>query len=422
MRPGPARGTTWLACGRTRRTGPPCGCSTRRPSRAPTTSSTGRSTAPSSARSRAMPCRRARRGSSARTTIRCRRRACRTASPCRSWCTAGRSWRPDRWSARRPTTPPTSSGTRANGPPHPREPWSHGPPDAPSGGLFVTERALSVDLIRPMHTPRAFYCGLFATALATLVLEVVDTRLLSVITWYHLAFLAISLAMLGMTAGAVFAYLRPERFTEAAALAQVSRFATFFALSMPLSHLAVLAIRVPTQLTTQPMDLWTLAFASGLLAAPFCFAGVVVAVSLTRVPLPIGRVYAADLLGAGLGCAAAILLLESADPTPVTFLLAALAGLGAAAYRLAAGRGRVIASLALAAALLFVAFANRSLYPRLFWIGIMKGNPVPAPVLYDRWNSHSRVTARAAARGTPALWGAGSATPPAQVEQIPLRI
>ncbi|HXO22569.1 MAG TPA: hypothetical protein VOA87_21820 [Thermoanaerobaculia bacterium] len=273
-----------------------------------------------------------------------------------------------------------------------------------------------------MHNPRAFYCGLFATALATLVLEVVDTRLLSVITWYHLAFLAISLAMLGMTAGAVFAYLRPERFTEAAALAQVSRFATFFALSMPLSHLAVLAIRVPTQLTTQPMDLWTLAFASGLLAAPFCFAGVVVAVSLTRVPLPIGRVYAADLLGAGLGCAAAILLLERADPTTVTFLLAALAGLGAAAYRLAAGRGRVIASLALAAALLFVAFANRSLYPRLFWIGIMKGNPVPAPVLYDRWNSHSRVTARAAARGTPALWGAGSATPPAQVEQIPLRI
>src|SRR5262249_8678841 len=57
--------------------------------------------------------------------------------------------------------------------------------------------------------PPAFYGGLFLTALATLVLEVVDTRILSVLTWYHLAFLAISLALLGMTAGALWVYLRP---------------------------------------------------------------------------------------------------------------------------------------------------------------------------------------------------------------------
>ena len=48
-----------------------------------------------------------------------------------------------------------------------------------------------------------FLVGLFTTALATLSLETLDTRLLSVLTWYHLSFLAVSLAMLGMAAAAI---------------------------------------------------------------------------------------------------------------------------------------------------------------------------------------------------------------------------
>ena len=43
---------------------------------------------------------------------------------------------------------------------------------------------------------------------AVLVFQIVQTRILSVIAWYYLAFFAISVAMLGMTAGAVWVYLR----------------------------------------------------------------------------------------------------------------------------------------------------------------------------------------------------------------------
>ncbi|MGH9857255.1 MAG: hypothetical protein ACRD4B_05365, partial [Acidobacteriota bacterium] len=50
------------------------------------------------------------------------------------------------------------------------------------------------------------YSGLFLIACATLALEITLSRLLSVITWYHLAFFAISTGMLGMTAGAVRVY------------------------------------------------------------------------------------------------------------------------------------------------------------------------------------------------------------------------
>ncbi|MBI2219642.1 MAG: hypothetical protein HYU53_00340 [Acidobacteria bacterium] len=55
---------------------------------------------------------------------------------------------------------------------------------------------------RPAPTS-ALAAGLFLVTFATLVLEVLDSRLLSVLTWYHLSFFAVSLAMLGMAAGAV---------------------------------------------------------------------------------------------------------------------------------------------------------------------------------------------------------------------------
>jgi SAM-dependent methyltransferase len=276
-----------------------------------------------------------------------------------------------------------------------------------------------------MSRPSAFYGGLFLTALATLVLEVVDTRILSVLTWYHLAFLAISLALLGMTAGAVYVYLRPERFGaqpgDGSASRQAGRFAAWFGASIPASHLALLSLRLPIQITANAMDLWTLIFASALLAAPFFFSGVTIALALTRVSLPIGRLYAADLLGAGTGCLAAILLLEGCDPSTGLLLLGALAALAAVAFAAAAG-GRRRWATALAIVLLALGTLNGRLYPRLVWIGTMKGNPVPEPLLFDLWNSHSRITARPAGHGAPALWGPGSRLPAAAVDQIPLRI
>jgi hypothetical protein len=52
-----------------------------------------------------------------------------------------------------------------------------------------------------------FYSGLFLTTLATLALEILDTRFLSVMSWYHISFFAVSMAMFGMSAGAVHVYL-----------------------------------------------------------------------------------------------------------------------------------------------------------------------------------------------------------------------
>jgi hypothetical protein len=48
-----------------------------------------------------------------------------------------------------------------------------------------------------------FYAGLCLVTAATLMLQIVETRIVSVVSWYYLAFFVISSAMFGLTAGAV---------------------------------------------------------------------------------------------------------------------------------------------------------------------------------------------------------------------------
>ena len=55
------------------------------------------------------------------------------------------------------------------------------------------------------------YIGTFLIAFSTLALEITLSRLISVSTWYYLAFFAISTAMLGMTAGATTVYLKKDQ-------------------------------------------------------------------------------------------------------------------------------------------------------------------------------------------------------------------
>jgi hypothetical protein len=56
-----------------------------------------------------------------------------------------------------------------------------------------------------------FLLGVFLITFSLLIFQIVQTRILSVIAWYYLAFFAISVAMLGMTIGAVWVYLQRER-------------------------------------------------------------------------------------------------------------------------------------------------------------------------------------------------------------------
>ena len=57
-----------------------------------------------------------------------------------------------------------------------------------------------------------FLSGVFLITFSLLIFQILQTRILSVLAWYYLAFFAISVAMLGMTVGAVWVFLWQERF------------------------------------------------------------------------------------------------------------------------------------------------------------------------------------------------------------------
>ena len=174
-----------------------------------------------------------------------------------------------------------------------------------------------------------FYGALGVVTAATLMLQVIETRIVSVISWYHLAFFVISIAMFGLTAGAVFVYLqkdrfRPERLSYDLAVATLA-----FAVTTDLAILVQLTLVMGTSPSLTSAVAWAL-FAL-CLALPFFFSGVVVSLALTRSPYPIGKVYGADLVGAAIGCFGALVLLNvTSGPSAVLWVgaIIALAALG----------------------------------------------------------------------------------------------
>src|SRR5436190_3695166 len=86
------------------------------------------------------------------------------------------------------------------------------------------------------------YTGLFFVALSTLMYEILLTRIFSVTMMYHFAFVALSLAMFGMTAGALIVYLAPAVFRPELIERRLSTGAVLFPIAMVLSFLTQLSI------------------------------------------------------------------------------------------------------------------------------------------------------------------------------------
>ena len=261
---------------------------------------------------------------------------------------------------------------------------------------------------------RSFYAGVFLLTSATMMLQVAQTRILSVVAWYHLAFFVISIAMFGLTAGSVWVYLRRERFTAATLSHDLAHFSSAFALTTALAvtvQMCLAPITGPT--LTAIASWWLLAIC---LALPFFFAGVTISLALTRSPFPIGRVYGVDMVGAAVGCLGVLLLLDATNgPAAVLWVsvVAAVAaqlfagsGIGTAprAPQLLAPalrrRGRLAAVLAVFA--LVNSVTDHGLSPLYVKgkIEALDGFP-----MFQSWNSFSRVAVFDRGERPPHMWG-----------------
>src|SRR3954471_15603324 len=105
------------------------------------------------------------------------------------------------------------------------------------------------------------YVGVFLVAMATLMLEVLLTRITSVSAWYHLAFFVISLGMLGMTAGAVLVFAIPNLFAKDQIPARLAQSAWGFSIATPVC--VGLALATPLAPVTDLMSFFALLGAGG---------------------------------------------------------------------------------------------------------------------------------------------------------------
>lgn len=173
---------------------------------------------------------------------------------------------------------------------------------------------------------------------AILAYEVLLARLFSIIQWYHFAYMVISIALLGYGASGTFVALARDRLTPWAGRA-FSVFAALFGVSAV--GCFALAQRLPfnaLEIVWDPHQLALLLALYALLTVPFFWGAACIGLALACFEAPVGRIYRADLLGAGAGALGIVLLLFLVFPSTALQAIGAVAMLAAALASLALGR------------------------------------------------------------------------------------
>jgi SAM-dependent methyltransferase len=260
------------------------------------------------------------------------------------------------------------------------------------------------------------YFAIFVLAAATLSYQILVTRFFSVMLYYHFAFAAISLAMLGLTRGAMEVYNKPARYAPERVGVEFARHASWFAITGVGAMIAFLCVPlvIPGEYVPAALAVATFAF-----VLPFTESGVCITLLLTRLPYSGGWLYAADLSGAALGCLGVIFVLLVVDPVSATLWIGAFAA--AAGWIVVRGSGD-IRSLRLSGAVALTLAAAAMVHTGLdvsgkshlgvFWA---KGTQQMG-TLFERWNTYSRVRVTAFGKTTPFGWGLAH-TPEMKIEQ-----
>jgi hypothetical protein len=233
---------------------------------------------------------------------------------------------------------------------------------------------------------RALLAGVGLSSFAALLLELALTRLFSVVLFYHFAFLAISIALLGLGAGGVFAYLKKSWLTRFETRNLAASLCAANALFIPFVLAVVLRTPVSLELSQSNFLRLTLIYIAS--AIPFFLTGLQFSIIFARESGHIPRLYGADLCGGALACLGIVPLLNVLGG-PNTILFAALvAAVAGSVWATAADVRRV--TLTLASLLLGLIAANHS--GRLLDVVYAKGAfRDPAMVEFARWNAISRV-------------------------------
>src|SRR3984893_13126152 len=253
--------------------------------------------------------------------------------------------------------------------------------------MSVTMSTTPIPLASNTEIPeRTLLAGLALTSFSALLLELSLTRLFSVVLFYHFAFLAISIALLGLGAGGVFAYLLKTKLS-----AMDTRWlAARLCMANSLIVLAVLEIvlHVPVALEVSGANFLHLSVLYLAAAVPFFLTGLLFSVVFAREAHRMPRLYGADLCGGALACLAVVFLLNwIGGPNTILFAGVTMVAAGAV-WAESRTTGRTAGLFAIALLGLIAANNSGRLIDVVYAKGIFQD---PAWVEFARWNALSRI-------------------------------
>jgi spermidine synthase len=227
--------------------------------------------------------------------------------------------------------------------------------------------------------------GVALTSATLLMTELALTRIFSVIMYYHFAFLAISIALFGLSASGVFAFTFRKRLDRFDTDTLLSAESVVYALCTLAALFFLVRLRIGLTYSRENLILMLTIYA--LAALPFFTGGLVVTLAISRLSARVNSVYASDLIGAAIGCLVLIPLLDRVGAPGVVLTAAALALTAAVLFAPGRVRRRVAA---IAVVVMAVALGGQLSGVAGFDIGDAKGH-VGDRALFAKWNSFSRI-------------------------------
>ncbi len=245
---------------------------------------------------------------------------------------------------------------------------------------------------------RAMLYGMALCSFAALLLELALTRLFSVVLFYHFAFLAISIALLGLGAGGVFAHLRRNRLARFETRALVSRLCSINALIVPV--VLVIVLRTPVSLEISTANFLRLTAIYLASAVPFFITGVEFSVVFAREASHVSPLYAADLAGGALACLAIVPLLNWLGGPNTVFFTGVCMAVAGAIWATDRKSRRSAAGRALFILVLIAVNYSFTLFDIVYAKGVFRDS---AWVEFARWNAISRVEVDSQGKGSKAI-------------------
>ena len=233
---------------------------------------------------------------------------------------------------------------------------------------------------------RSLLAGVAISSFAALLLELALTRLFSVVLFYHFAFLAISIALLGLGSGGVFAYLGKSWLGRFPTRTLLSWLCLGNGLVVPV--VLEIVLHVPVSLSLSRANFLRLTAIYLASAAPFFLTGIEFSILFARESRHISRLYGADLFGGALACLGVVPLLNWLGGPNTLLFAAVMASIAGTAWAASVNLRKL--TLGLAAVLLLVIGANHSgsLIDVVYAKGVFRDK---AWVEFARWNAISRV-------------------------------